>query len=62
MNKKMADFYNIFQKYWKFYVINSQKVDKIDIIPVPGKKLVDPGNQKFSKMRKIWFPGSGIPD
>ena len=43
-------------------MINVQNVNKIDIILVPVKKLVDPGNRELSKMRKIPFPGSEIPD
>ena len=49
----------------KILCVNGQKVDKVDkivIIPDPGKKLVDPGNREFLKMREIRFPGSGIPD
>ena len=60
--KKISDFYKFFLKYWKFYVINGQKVNKIGVIPGPGKKLIDPGNKEFLKMKQIPFPGSGIPD
>ena len=59
MINKYSDFYNFFLKYWKFYVISGQQVDKIDIFPDSREKTCWSRESGIFENEKNSIPGKG---